>query len=254
VAVEAWHRPSEGAGGKQALEHAAGVAEVLEARLGPLPYRTLRVVEASLEAGAEGMAFSGLVTVAQALHAGEERGLELAVARGLAHQYAGLLVGSDPVGEPVADEALAQHLALLAMEWRHGADVARELEVAQLRTAYQLHRLLGGPDAAANRPTWAFDSEAEYAALVAGKAPLKFSAWRALLGDEAWLATLRAYVQEQRYRWVTARTLLELAQRRAPDSADALAESERRWWDQSHGDEDLGVEPGGEEQDPRWVR
>jgi hypothetical protein len=286
VTVECWHsRDTSGTGPARALDAAASALGLLEAHLGPSPYKSLRVVEARFQGGAGGMEFPGLVTISRALLRGSvdplaalglgdlglgsgaladdaalgqllgglgpalsellDATLEFTVDHEVAHQYFAVLVGNDAILEPVVDEALAQHVALLLREWRHGRKAADALRDAQLKAAYQLHRLMGGPDAAANRPTWAFDSTVEYAALVYGKAPLLFDAWRERLGSEAWLGVLRAYVEQHRYRWATSATLLEVARRRRPQDGPALAELQRHWWDERHGDEDLGVALGG---------
>jgi len=126
------------------------------------------------------------------------------------------------------------------MEWRNGKKAAEEMRSAQLRGSYQMLRMTGGADAPANRPTTAFSSNVEYAALIYGKAPLLYDAWRAKLGDEQWFSTLRAYVEENRYRWATSKTLLGLAGRKNPGHAADLAALQRRWWEERHGDEDVG--------------
>lgn len=291
VTVECWHsRDTTGAGPARALDAAVSALGLLEARLGPTPYKGLRVVEARFQGGAGGMEFSGLVTISRSLLRGSvdplaalglgdlgaladdavlsqllgglgpalsellDATLEFTVDHEVAHQYFAMLVGNDAILEPVVDEALAQHVALLLREWRHGRKAADALRDAQLKAAYQLHRLMGGPDAAANRPTWAFDSNLEYAALVYGKAPLLFDAWRERLGSEAWVGVLRAYVEQHRYRWATSATLLEVATRRRPKDGPELAALQRRWWDERHGDEDVGVGLGGADSTGALVR
>lgn len=272
VTVESWATARDATSSRRVLDFATGALELLEARLGPYPYKVLRVVETPLHGGAGGMEFPGLVTIARTLYRGAQSPLaglglgeadtetlgavpepagtklerlfdstlEFTVQHELAHQYFAGLVGNDPVLEPVVDEALAQHVALLVMEWRHGKPAADMMRDGQLRASYQLYRLTGGRDAAADRPTWAFDSNLEYAALVYGKAPFLFDAWRARLGAQPWLQVLRAYVAEHRYTWATSATLEALAARHHPEDAAHLAALRRRFWDEAHGDEDLG--------------
>jgi hypothetical protein len=158
----------------------------------------------------------------------------------VAHQYAACLVGSDAVDEPAADEPLAQHLALLLLEWRHGKKVANEVRENQLKMSYQLLRLTGGRDGKANRPTGEFSSNLQYAGIVYGKAPLLFDAQRKLVGEEAWERSLRAYVEQHRYRWVTSKTLTEVAGRQSPGHAKQLETLRKRWLEELHGDEDVG--------------
>jgi hypothetical protein len=170
--------------------------------------------------------------------------LDFTVTHEVVHQYFAMLVGNDPIADPVVDEALTQHVALLVFEWRHGKATADQVRDAQLKASYQMYRATGGKDGPALRPTYEYESNLEYGALVYGKAPMLFDAWRSKLGDDAWVGTLRAYVEAQRYRWVSATTLLELAQKRSPAEARTLASLRKRWWQESHGDEDLGTMKG----------
>ncbi len=276
VTVEAWHATADTASGKKVLEHAAKSLELLEAKLGPTPYKTFRVVEAHFTGGAGGMEFPGLVTVSSTLYHGGtnplaalglgslgndpalmgllggmgdlgstmtqlfQATLEFTVEHEVAHQYFAMLIGNDPISDPLADEALTQHVALLVMEWRHGKGTADQMRDAQMKMAFQMYRMMGGKDGPANRPTFDFESNTEYAALVYGKAPLLYDGWRKKVGDEAWVSALRAYVEANRYKWVTSTTLLDLMQKRHPAQARALATLRTHWWDEVHGDEDLG--------------
>lgn len=253
----------------QVTEHAAKALELLEAKLGPYPFKTLRVVEMRLVNGAGGMEFPGLVSVSTSLLSGQtdplealglggeemqaamlllgpmlgqlmKNTLEFTIDHEVAHQYTAMLVGSDPIAEPVADEPLTQHLALLLLEWRQGKQAATAMREGQLKAAYQLHRLMGGVDGKANRPTHEYASNREYAALIYGKAPLLFDEQRKLVGDEAWLKGLKSYVEQNRYRWVTSKTLTELVGKQNPPHGKKLEALRNRWWNEAHGDEDIG--------------
>lgn len=269
VSVEAWGTKGQ-ASTKAVLDHAVFAVKELNKRLGPYPFATLRIVEAPLAKGAGGMEFPGLVTVASSLASGGadplaalglgglvsdpamlamvgpmlkdllRSSLEFTVLHEVAHQYFACLVGSDAVEEPVADEPLTQHTALLLLEWRRGKKAANEVREGQVKMAYQLWRMLGGRDSKANRPTGDFASTTQYAGIVYGKAPLLFDAQRKLVGDEAWEKTLRAYVEQNRYRWVSSKTLTEVAAKNAPGQAKQLEALRKRWLEELHGDEDIG--------------
>lgn len=259
--------------GDKVVQTAGEFLQLFEKKLGPYPFKTLRVVEQPLNSGAGGMEFPGLVTVSSSLVSGESDPLEalglggdqghmlrtllgpaltklvaqtldFTIAHELAHQYSAMLVGSDPIAEPIADEPLTQHLALLALEWRSGKKAANEMRDGQLKGAFQLHRMMGGQDGKAERATHEYESNREYAALMYGKAPLLFDELRKLLGNDAWERTLKRYVEENRYRWVTARTLTDLAadESRQPRKVAAMR---AHWWEQAHGDEDLPVDLAG---------
>ncbi len=271
VTVEAVVDTSSGAAGKVLLEHAVFAVKELNRRLGPFPYSTFRVVEAPLARGAGGMEFPGLVTVSTSLVTGAQdplsalglgalggdpalsamvgpmlqglltTTLEFTVMHEVAHQYFACLLGSDAVDEPVADEPLTQHVALLLLEWRRGKKAANEVREGQVKMAYQLWRMTGGHDTRANQPTGDFSSNTHYAGIVYGKAPLLFDAQRKLVGDEAWDKALKAYVEQHRYQWVTSQTLTQVAGRQQPQHAKKLDELRRRWFEEAHGDEDVGT-------------
>lgn len=256
--------------GEKVLQSAGELLQTFEQKLGPYPFKTLRVVEQRLTGGAGGMEFPGLVTVGAALVSGEldpfealglggdqaqlmrallgasltelvAQTLEFTIAHELAHQYTAMLVGNDPIAEPIADEPLTQHLALLALEWKGSRRTANAMRDSQLKSAYQLHRMLGGQDDKAERATHEYGSNREYAVLMYGKAPLLFDELRALVGADAWERLLKKYVEENRYRWVTGKTFTDLVAKesRNPKKVAALR---TRWWEEAHGDEDIGGE------------
>jgi hypothetical protein len=159
--------------------------------------------------------------------------LEFTVAHEVAHQWFAMMVGNDPIEEPYTDEPLTQHAALLYLEWKHGKAAANAMRDAQLKMAFQFYRLSGGEDGMVERPTQAFGSTGEYAALIYGKAPLLFDAIRKQMGDAAYFKALRTYADDNRWKWTHADTLFRL-----------LKGSEKlraHWWRERHGDQDLGA-------------
>ncbi|GMU09777.1 M1 family aminopeptidase [Corallococcus caeni] len=281
VTVESHFAAQDAATGKRVLKYASQALTEFEKRLGPLPYTHFRVVQAPLSGGAGGMEFPGLVTVGTSLYrakqdplkmlagmpgmeafqelldaqgagllaqvgaqVGEslERTLEFTVAHEVAHQYFAGLVGSDPIHDPVVDESLAQYAALLYMEWAHGPEAAESLRNEALVMPYQFFRLSGGRDGRADRPTGDFDGgELEYGALVYGKAPLLHHASRKLVGDSAFFKALRAYVDTYRFKWACKACFTQELARASPANAKALGQLRARWWEEAHGDEDLGA-------------
>jgi hypothetical protein len=169
------------------------------------------------------------------------RTLEFTVAHEVAHQYFAGLVGSDPIHTPVVDETLAQYLALLYFEWKHGKPAAEALRREALVAPYHLYRMSGGEDGPADRPTDAFSSSMEYGALVYGKAPLLHHASRKLIGDEAFLRGMRSYVDTYRFKWACPECFTQELAKASPGNAKALEKLRTRWWNQSKGDEDLGT-------------
>lgn len=265
IAVEAWVTRAEPSS-KVVLEHAVFAARELDRVLGPYPFKTLRLVEVPLTGGVGGMAFPGLVTVSTTLMSSttapavalglasmkdpevlefygptleqqRQSLLEFTVFRQLSAQYAGCLVGSD---DPAALEPLAQHLALLLVELRHGKKVADKVRQSQVKMAYWLWRMVGGADTAASRTMVAFTSPTHFAGIVAGKAPLLFDAQRKLVGQDVWEKTLQASFERFRYRPATSKTVTELAAARSPGNARQLELLRKRWLEELHGDDDVG--------------
>lgn len=272
LTVESSFDPADAKAGKRVLQYARSALRQFERHFGPTPQATFRLVEAPLSGGAGGMEFPGLVTLSAALYRGgaglfgasglagmgggvaglgmmfqtpemdamANNLLELSVAHEVAHQYFAGLVGSDPIRDPIVDESLAQDAALLYLRWEHGAKAADALRQTQLVMPYQLYRMTGGEDGRAERPTTGFSSEMEYAALVYAKAPLLHEAQRKLLGEEAYVAGLKAYVDAYRYRWACADCLTRTLAALHPAQAEALRGLRQHWWREAHGDEDLG--------------
>lgn len=275
VRIESVYAEEHAEAGKRVLEQTREILKAYEARLGPIPHNVLRVVEAPLLGGAGGMEFSGLVTIDTKLYGGAqnpaammglppgfeallgttafgasplgqmkdllERTLEFTLAHELAHQYFPGIVGSDPVLAPVVDESLAQHLAVRFLAWKYGEEAAEGARQQLLVGSYQLYRLSGGADGAADRPTRDFAGPMSYAALVYGKAPFFHDAAKTLLSEPVFNASLRTYLDQYRYRWACSDCFSRLLEKENPRHGQKLRQLRQRWWDEAHGDEDLGT-------------
>ncbi|NOY93978.1 MAG: M1 family metallopeptidase [Deltaproteobacteria bacterium] len=253
--------------GARVLVSAAHAFRTFERRFGPYPYRRLDLVEAPLVGGAGGVEFSGLVTVASMFYrpitgsagtggagglgslagllAGGGLGqamvepmLEFVTAHEVSHQWWSGLVGSDAREHPFVDESLAQYSAALAMEDRYGRARATQEMTRQVAQNYQMMRTSGHPDGRVDRPARDFPSELEYAGLVYGKGPFFYREARRAMGDEAFFAALRRYATDNAFRVATPVDL-----RRAFTRGRHRRRVRRlfaRYFEQSHGDEDLG--------------
>lgn len=268
VIIESHFRPAEAKAGAEALKHAAAALTEFQKRLGPLPWKRLKLISLPLSNGHQGFGFSGLMPLPHSLYQGpvdplvalgvsdvsipallrEEWGditpaskftLAFAVAHQIAHQYFGALVGNDVYETPGVDEALAQAMALRFLEWKHGRKHAETMRKAQLVRIYQLFRYGGGLDDAASRGSAEFDSGLEFTALTFGKAPFLYDEVRKRLGDAAMGRALKRYVDDYAHLQASADTLLQLLVAEAPAQAKALEQLQQRFWHQAHGDEDF---------------
>jgi Peptidase family M1 domain len=164
--------------------------------------------------------------------------LEFCVAHEVSHQWWHGMVGSDSREHPFVDESLAQYSAILYLEDRYGAERARRDGDTNVRTSYQMMRVLGTPDAPVDRPVAAYASSLAYAGLVYGKGPYFYEALRKLLGDERFFAALREYTAKNRFREASGRGLADVVAT-GPKGPEVRALASR-WLDEAHGDEDLG--------------
>ena len=253
VEVEVYAAPGSEADAAKSLALAADVLARFTRRFGPYPWRQLRVVDVALAGGAGGLELPGVVVLAASLSraasgqpaplAGTEvlDGLrEHALAHELAHEWWGLVVGSNPRRDPAVAEPLAQYAALLFEEAAHGAKRAKQAADGQVALGYQLFRAGGGADGPAARPADKFKDELEYAALVGGKAPLFYRAARTLLGDKDFTRALQSYYRAYAFREAGPQSFVEEAAKVAPAKAARLRSLWTRWMREAHGDEDLG--------------
>jgi hypothetical protein len=275
VDVRSFYLASERGAGERALDVAVHALADYERRFGPYAYADFDVVESAIVGGAGGVEFSGLATAASMLYRPFDAGslgllslvggvpgagglgrsatadgmgekieemtgsmLEFCVAHEVAHQWWHGMVGSDSREHPFVDEGLAQYSALLYLEDRYGKERARRDGDTNVKTSYQMMRLLGTPDAPVDQPVAAFASPLAYAGLVYGKGPYFYEAVRKALGDAQFFAVLEAYTAKNRFRQAPGRGLVEgLATGPKGPEVRALAS---RWLDEAHGDEDLG--------------
>ncbi len=245
--------------GRRVLGFAADAARTYVSRFGQLPMKTVTVTEAPFVAGVGSEEFAGLAAIASAFYvdfdspamralpelvreqrSSVEDSLEFAAAQGVAQQWWGEAVGSDPQREPVLDEALAQWSALLYVQDVRGEERARQMQEDQLRGVYQVYRTFGGEDRAANAPSRDYRNSFQYAAIVVSKGALMLVALRQLLGDERFFHALRSYYEANRLEIAEVDDLraafiaeAELLQRRM------VTRTFTRWLAERHGDEDI---------------
>jgi hypothetical protein len=262
VEVRSFYLAPEKGAGMQVLDVAVHALADFEQRFGAYPYVDFDVVEAAIVGGAGGVEFSGVVTAASMLYRPVDAGdgplaglmklagggaalgkmtdsmLEFVVAHETAHQWWHGLVGSDSRDHPFVDEGLAQYSAILYLEDRYGKERAQQGGDMNAKMNYQSMRFLGTPDGPVDRPVEEFGSALAYGGLIYGKGPYFYKALRRKIGDDAFFALVREYVDTYRFKLAPGRGLADLAAT-GPNGVKAK-EVAAHWLDEAHGDADLG--------------
>ncbi len=165
--------------------------------------------------------------------------LEMTIAHEVAHQWWAMAVGSDSQRFPFVDESLTNYSALVYFEDRYGKSTAEKMRDLHLKTAYSAGRMLSGKDAPANLAAAAYSGDLQYAAVVYGKGALYYDALRRTVGDAIFFESLREYYRRYSGRIAGPRSLLDIVAAKAPQAGvEALY---RRWIEEAHGDEDVGM-------------
>ena len=259
VTVRSIFRAEHEVAARRALNIAAEAVRVYAARIGPLPIKTLSVIDAPLVATLSSAEFAGFSAIASAFYvdfdsptvrnmpdlireqrASVEESLEWTVAHVIAHQWWGATVGNDAGREPVLDEALANWSALLYYREVYGEERGATALDEQLRGVYRLYRTFGGEDMEADRGAKEYRNSFQYAAIVTCKGALMFEALRKLIGDEKFFAALRKYYAANEFE------VAEMDDLRGAFVCEASIEQRRavsrtfdRWLSSKNGDEDI---------------
>jgi hypothetical protein len=207
VLVSSYYMPVNKRGGKLALDYGIAAMQDYERRLGPYPYKELKLFASPTTAG--GIEYPMLAGILDSLYNQEGGYFEWIVAHEVAHQWWYAMVGSDPINEAWLDESLTQYTTSLYIEERYGSDAAEAERQHYFTERYQ--REVGDRrDAPVAQPTGAFARDV-YAPLIYGKGPLFYSAVRRAVGDRLFSAWLRVYFMRYRFKIARAEDLLAVA-------------------------------------------
>jgi hypothetical protein len=259
VIVRSWARERDRVGGIAVADASARALRFLE-RYGRYPFRELDLVEASLVGGVGGVEYGGMALVGGFLYQDPARtpllgsllagapGLQMSeqldfvVAHEVAHQWSPGLVGADAWNHPIVDEPLAQYLGWRVCSDDQPPDEARARVGRLVTLNYALMRLLGGEDGPADQASDQYPSPVVYAGLIYGKAPGLYLALEDAVGRGTLDQALRRAFAERAWTTTAPDGWLASLERGGATGAVALG---RRWWDEAHGDEDLGLDPSG---------
>jgi hypothetical protein len=260
VTIRSIFRPDHEVVARRVLKIAADSLGVFVTRFGPLPMKTVSIVDVPLVATLGSAEFAGLSAIASAFYldfdspamlnmpdvireqrAAVEDSLEWTVARAVAHQWWGATVGNDSGREPVLDEALANWSALLYYRETHGEPRFTAALDEQVRGVYTLYRTFGGEDMEASRSAREYRNSFQYSAIVGSKGALMFEALRKLLGDERFFAALRDYYSANSLEVADMDDLRGAFIAGAPvEQRRAVSRTFDRWLSSKRGDEDIG--------------
>jgi hypothetical protein len=159
----------------------------------------------------------------------------------VAHQWWHAQVGSHAQLHPYIDEPLAQWSALYTVERASGPAAAKKVRDMQIAANFQALAFMGIPDGPVARPAGAFKSMIEYAGIVYGKAPLFYEAASKAVGESHVLAALRSVVATYKFRRVSPGELRSALVHGTGPNGARLQALWARWFEQKHGEEDVGA-------------
>jgi hypothetical protein len=177
------------------MRAATNALRKLEARLGPYPYRVLKVAQSAGRYGMEGPGIAWIPTGTPSAN------LTYLVTHEIAHQWFYGIVGNDQAREPFADEAAADFVARHVLGMRRGSRCAKDT---------------------LDRSIYRYSSACYYEVVYIQGGNLLDNA-RKKMGPAAFWPALRGYLTDHRWGLVHTRTLL--------DALDAATPIDlRSWW------------------------
>ncbi len=201
-----------------AMTYTANSLRAFKRLFGPYPYRELDVVP--LPTTAFGMEYAGLFALAASFYTETGGAFAIATPHEVAHQWFFNLVGNDQPDEPWLDESLANYAVYLYYEAVNWPEMQTAVLENIFRYRYRAAQNLG-TDRPVGGPVVGFD-QATYINIVYSKGPLFFHAVRERIGDEAFFAALRDYVDRHRYGIAYADDLFDAFRRHSDISFDDL--------------------------------
>ncbi len=196
ITVTSVYLPEHAAAGQAALTTAAAAIDTYAALFGPYPFAQFVQVEGDFY---DGMEYSGLSFVGAGYYTeydGTPRNLLTIIsAHEAAHQWWHTQVGNDQAGEPWLDEALATYSELLFLARVHPAAL-------DWWWAFRVDWF--APQGAVNSTIYAYGDFRGYVDAVYLRGAQMLRAMHTALGEDRFMAFLRAYAQAQSGRLATS--------------------------------------------------
>lgn len=239
--VNSYYNPDSAEQGLEVLTAGAQSLAFFNRILGDYPYAELDLVQIDLGNGAGGVEFPQLMFIGGDYY---DEGaatrsipgfLEFIVAHEVAHQWFYAMVGNNQYRHAFIDEGLSNYLTTLYFADAYGQESGEEQTNYNLKAAY-FSVLFDDGDQIVDQPTDDFPSQRSYGAIVYGKAALGFGAIHDAIGDKAFYAALRGYVNDFRFDVAGPTDLLAAFEAAAGADLDELW---RHWFEAAEGREDF---------------
>lgn len=187
--VSIYARSSKNA--QRTLETALSVLDIYEALFEyAYPYPTLTLAQGDLSTYG-GMEYSTYAVIGDAAYDTGGDSLDLVIAHEIAHQWFGVLVGSDPIQSPWLDEALSEYASMLYVEKSRGQQAFDSLYAQRVEPALRITRPFGVTTGA---PLDQFASISEYAQTVYQRGAGMLHGVREAIGLENFCTFINLYV------------------------------------------------------------
>ncbi len=198
--VSSYYPEGYAEGGEYVLEVGVNALKSFNERLGTYPYTELDLVGTPMQAG--GMEYSGIVAMSiqfydpDVVYSGMSAFtfLESATAHEVAHEWFFDIIMDDQIDEPWIDEGMAQFLTSLYFEDTYGSSAASSYQ----ESWYSRWRRVDSKLMPIGLPVRDY-TEAEYGAIIYGRAPLFIQSLREKMGDAVFFGFLKALFEE--YEW-----------------------------------------------------
>jgi len=204
---------------RAALTHAAGALAYYQDNLAPYPDNHLLLVRVPLRQAT--VHLSGMILLNSALYGEKRDSLEQAVVDGVARQWWGLRLASDPIRDAWLDESLATYSTYMYLRETHGSAAEAFPEAWQATYA---DLVKSGQDGPLAQPLANFGGSAHYEALVYNKGPLFWQELEKLLGQSGLLTIMRELQRQSFGRVLDTAGLLATLNQLAGAPATDLAQ------------------------------
>lgn len=198
--------------GKEALQYAVEMLELLTEKVGPYPYPQLSVVESALYYG--GMEFPGLILINTDYYKdGYEEALKKITTHETAHQYWYGVVGSDEVNEPWVDEALTDFSVQLLNIKQMGSELAAKYFQDNVVSTYvifeQYFKEAGvNFNNAVGGAIFDYEDNTQYSIAVYYLGSIMYQSLYDIMGEEAFYNALKQYYTKYAYSNATGEDVI----------------------------------------------